>query len=63
LGRERLVGLEDQSGALHVFNEPRDRRRFATAGNAFKCLEPKSIFDAQRERGDGSWLVARRLKK
>ena len=46
LRRQRLVRLEDQRRTLHVFDQPRDRRGLAAAGDALQGLVAKTVLDA-----------------
>ena len=58
LGRQGLVRLDDESGALDLFDHPGDRGRLPGAGDALEGLVPVPSLRSLDERGDGSGLVA-----
>ncbi len=62
LRRQGLVGFEDERRSLHLFDEPRDGRGLATAGDPLERLVPQAVLDTLGECGDGLGLVARRLE-
>ena len=58
LGRQGLVRLDDEGGALDLFDHPGDRCRLPGACDALEGLVPVPSFGSLHERGNGSGLVA-----
>ncbi len=64
LGSERLVGFDDERGALQPFDQPCGGGGFASAGGAHEHHVVLAVFDARRQFLDGlrlvsGWLVRR----
>lgn len=57
LSRERLVVREDESGALHLLDEPCGRRRFSRTRRPQQHDVRLPGVDARGELGDGLWLI------
>ena len=62
LGRERLVGRDDERGLLHRLDRPGDGGRLPAARDAQQRLEPVAPLDPPRQPLDGLGLVAARLE-
>ena len=60
---QRLVRLQDQRRALHVLDQPRDRRGLAAAGDALERLVAQSVLDALGQLRDRLGLIAGRLER
>jgi hypothetical protein len=57
---QRLVGRDDQGGALNVRDHVRDGERLAAPGDAQEDLMLIALLDALDQGGDGCGLVAGR---
>ncbi len=62
LGRQALVGRQDQRRPLHLLDGPGHRRRLARAGDPQQRLEPLAAVDALGQALDRRRLVAGRLE-
>ena len=63
LGGQGLVRLDDERGALDLFNHPGDGGRFPGAGDALQGLVAVTASCSFDERGNGSGLVAGGLER